>query len=960
MPSRNTIEITITANDRASSILNSVFADVQNIGRTALRAITVASAAASAAVTGFATAGLAAFSEFDRGMKEVMTLMPGITDEAFAQMESRVLRFSERFAVLPEEVVPALYEALSAGVPAGNVFEFLEVAQMAAVGGVTTLTTAIDGLTTVVNSYGADVLDVTRASDLMFTAVVLGKTTFEELSASLYQVAPVAASLGIGFDQVTAALAAMTAQGVPTSVATTQLRQLFVELSRPGSAVAETFERIAGVSFQQFIAAGGTVQEALGILQQEADATGVTISALFGSVEAGQAALALTGAGAGLFSNALDAMANSAGATEEAFNTMNQGIGRSFDALRASFSVMMISIGQRIAPLVQPVIDIFTNIIRVITNAIDSGETMSDWLGHLPPIIRPVVRGIAEMIAGLLHVGQEVGRFFAAVQAGIPAVDAFKQLMINLLPRRVALVVNAVVDAVLDLRDALRPILRPIADWVRNNVELEDVLIAVAGVLTSALVPAVISFGASLLGLTSPLGLIIAGVSLLRNAWEADFLGIRTTITEQVLPALQEFGQLFVNEILPAIVTFIETRVLPAVRGFFDFLGRVWEMVGPALEMVGNWFINEAIPAIVDIIQNHLWPLLQDVFNFLGEVWSIVGPPLEALARWFLEEALPAILNFIDNVVLPALGGLIDILRNIWNTVAPALLSLLDWFVNTGLPAIRSAVEWFWNNVLIPVVNFFAGIWEAIRPALESVFNWFVNEGLPAIRDALQWFWDNLLAPFIGTLESIWEVIGPALESVYNWFVNEGLPAIRDALQWFWDNVLTPIINVLEGIWEAVRPALEAFRDGIESIFAWVRDNVVEPLADAVREVIDLIEQMAELGGASGLAAGAAIGFQNAGGIISNDDGGGSATFRDRGGRGFPGVPNLIGVGAQPEVYIPDRPGTYYPNADQMMGNTTTNYITIELPAGGFKSQEEADRTGQMFVRGLRNAGVEI
>lgn len=61
---------------------------------------------------------------------------------------------------------------------------------MAAVGGVTELETAVDGITSVVNAYGDDVLSAAEASDLMFTAVKLGKTDFTQLSASLFNVIP--------------------------------------------------------------------------------------------------------------------------------------------------------------------------------------------------------------------------------------------------------------------------------------------------------------------------------------------------------------------------------------------------------------------------------------------------------------------------------------------------------------------------------------------------------------------------------------------------------------------------------------------------------------------------------------------------------------------------------------------------------------------------------------------------
>ncbi len=314
----------------------------------------MAKAAAGAFAAGVALIGKAVmdFGGFEKQMNEVFTLLPGISGEAMGEMTEQVKTFAVEFGVLPQEVVPALYQSLSAGVPADNVFAFLETAQKLAKGGVTDLTTAVDGLSSVVNAYGADVLPATQASDLMFTTVKLGKTNIEELSAALFQVTPTAAGLGIEFGNVTAALAAMTLQGVPTSVATTQLRQLFVELSKEGSAAAATFEELSGKSFRDFIAGGGNVQEALQVMEAGAADAGMSISDMFGSVEAGSAALALTGGGTEAFTNALAGMEDSAGATDAAFEQMNQGLGATLDKLKAKFSVTLLNIGEQIAPTI--------------------------------------------------------------------------------------------------------------------------------------------------------------------------------------------------------------------------------------------------------------------------------------------------------------------------------------------------------------------------------------------------------------------------------------------------------------------------------------------------------------------------------------------------------------------------------------------------------------------------------
>lgn len=310
--------------------------------------------------------GVFDFAGFDKQMREVFTLLPDISEQAMGKMTAQVKDFSAEFGVLPKETVPALYQALSAGVPADNVFTFLETSQKLAKGGVTELETAVDGLSSVVNAYGADVISAEKASDLMFTTVKLGKTTIGDLSGALFNVIPTAAGLGVKFEDISAALAAMTSQGVPTSVATTQLRQALVELGKEGTKTAKVFEERAGKSFKDFIAGGGNLQNALEILGDEAFETDKSITDLFGSVEAGNAALSLTGKGAQRFFDDLQAMDDAAGATDKAFDKMNVGLSATIDRLKARFSVALINIGEAIAPsilvageLVADLLDLF-------------------------------------------------------------------------------------------------------------------------------------------------------------------------------------------------------------------------------------------------------------------------------------------------------------------------------------------------------------------------------------------------------------------------------------------------------------------------------------------------------------------------------------------------------------------------------------------------------------------------
>ncbi len=130
------VNITIKAEDKTKGAFNSAFKNIQGLGKAAGMAVVGGAAVAGAAIAGLAIKGVTSFIAFEDQMNEVFTLLPGISETAMDQMSRQVLDVSEDMGRLPEEVIPALYQALSAGVPPDNVFDFLETAHQAALGGV--------------------------------------------------------------------------------------------------------------------------------------------------------------------------------------------------------------------------------------------------------------------------------------------------------------------------------------------------------------------------------------------------------------------------------------------------------------------------------------------------------------------------------------------------------------------------------------------------------------------------------------------------------------------------------------------------------------------------------------------------------------------------------------------------------------------------------------------------------
>ncbi|MPM13219.1 hypothetical protein SDC9_59575 [bioreactor metagenome] len=325
----------------------------------ATKAVGAMMGAATAAVGTFSVAAVNDFISFENRMNEVFTLIPGASQQMKDSMIADTKALAKEMGVLPEEIVPAIYQAISAGIPAENVFDFVKDSTKLAKAGVAELDDSVGVLSTIVNTYAKDGLNAEQASNMLFTAVKLGVTSVPELATNLGKVVPIASSVGFGFDEISASVSTLTAimgKG-STPQAITNLRGMLAELSQDGSKADEAFRSIAGVGLTQFMEQGGNAEEVMRILQQAAEENDTSINNLFGSIEAGQAALILAGGGFEKFSNDLEANKNSAGATETAFKEMSDSTKFSIDRIKANIATLKLDLAEQFVPAFDGLLD---------------------------------------------------------------------------------------------------------------------------------------------------------------------------------------------------------------------------------------------------------------------------------------------------------------------------------------------------------------------------------------------------------------------------------------------------------------------------------------------------------------------------------------------------------------------------------------------------------------------------
>jgi TP901 family phage tail tape measure protein len=294
------------------------------------------------------------------GMREIVSLTGATGDEAettFTRFSDLVSGLSTEFGIAQTVLRKGLYEAISSGIPEGNALEFMQIASKAAVAGVTNVETAVDGLTTVINAFGLDVSQTEEIADSMFAAVNGGKTTFEELSASLFNVAPAAAAAKVSFTEVNAAIAALTASGVPTAEATTQIRSALVALSDPSKELTALWNSLGYESGEAAIAQEG-LQFAMDAVYKSTGGSSAAMKTLLGRIEAVNAINVLAGVGSATFAKELDRQAEAAGSTQNAFDEIDKS--RVLERQAVAYQNMGIAIGNVLIPAMEIVVPILT------------------------------------------------------------------------------------------------------------------------------------------------------------------------------------------------------------------------------------------------------------------------------------------------------------------------------------------------------------------------------------------------------------------------------------------------------------------------------------------------------------------------------------------------------------------------------------------------------------------------
>lgn len=365
----------------------------------------------------------------------------------------------------------------------------------------------------------------------------------------------------------------------------------------------------------------------------------------------------------------------------------------------------------------------------------------------LPPLLEKVQQ-LGEL---LLPVAEAISDFVGRILAGQDPLTSFKVLLMELLPPDLFFKVLEIIDGIEQFIGKVTEAFAPIAEWIGQNVQLSDILIALGATIATVIVPALAGIIAAVAPVIATFLLVVATVAALRAAWENDFLGIRTFV-EETLTQIRAFWAENGDAIM-AKATEIWQTVKETVT---NFLQNAADFISTTLANIKQWWVEngdaikakateiwEGVVATFEWFKGQFEGLFQAFRSAQEGDWRAFGEKLREIwdNAWNkFVEIVSNIWDKIKQVVSDAIENVKGLFSNTdWGTVGKSIIEGIANGISSAAGAIANAAKNAAQNALDAAKGFLG---------IESPSKLFAKEvGTPIAQGWAEGISDNAFLP---------------------------------------------------------------------------------------------------------------------------------------------------------------------------------------------------------------------
>lgn len=348
-------------------------------------------------VAGLAGVATKSFSGFESSMTKITGLV-GVSREQTQAWSGDVRQIAQEFGITGKEAADALYFITSSGLQGSQAIDALRISAKASAAGLGETSVIADLVTSSLNAYAGTGLTAAKATDVLTAAVRTGKSEPDELANSMGRVLPISANLGVSFDQVAAAMAAMSLTGTDADEAATQLRGILNALLKPSVQAEEALGAVglSSAELRKQIAEKGllpTLKTLVSTLGDDSAATAL----VFDDTRALTGAMNLLGKNSGQTEAIFKDVAAASGDLDRAFQEQSKTTEFKMKKAWSEANDALIGLGESIGPTVANVLTAASKIGTAFNGLPDPIKAVVTTLGGVAIVVGPAAYGIGKV-----------------------------------------------------------------------------------------------------------------------------------------------------------------------------------------------------------------------------------------------------------------------------------------------------------------------------------------------------------------------------------------------------------------------------------------------------------------------------------------------------------------------------------------------------------------------------------
>jgi TP901 family phage tail tape measure protein len=344
-------------------------------------------------------------ADFDKSMTQIKSLV-GVASAEVDRMGEAVKEMAAATGRDANEAAEALFFITSAGLRGSEALDVLNASLKASAVGLGETKIVADLATSAMNAYGSEVLSATDATDIMVTAVREGKLEASELAASMGRVLPIASAMGVGFEEVGAAFAALSRTGTNAAEAATQVRGIFSSLLKPttDAEIALNQMGLSSAGLRRSLKEDGLLAT-LEILKANFEGNDTAAQRVFGNVRALSGIMDLLGSNVETTRQIFSAMENTLNATDKAFKINSQSAGfqltKSLNDLKVAFTQLGAELIKTFLPYIKAASAAIINLFKGFQELSPTAKKSIIILGGIVTVLGPALIIVGNMITAI-------------------------------------------------------------------------------------------------------------------------------------------------------------------------------------------------------------------------------------------------------------------------------------------------------------------------------------------------------------------------------------------------------------------------------------------------------------------------------------------------------------------------------------------------------------------------------